>query len=155
MIDRKTLLAPPFAADPPVKLNVPAKTLGLILAILSGISAFFGVLGLLGLLGLSAAALAFGGIFILAVIGFAISVAGGILTAWGGFQMYKLNREGKALAIYGLILGVIGSLVAAIGGSGGLVGWFIGALISFLIYYLVVISRFPGDPPLEPSQPTS
>lgn len=148
MIDRKTLLAPPFAADPPVKLNISAKTLGLVMAIFAGVSAFFGVLGLLGLLGLSAAAFAFGGILLLAVIGFAISVAGALMTAWGGYRMFKGDREGKALAIYGLVLGVIGNLVSALGGSGDLVGWLIGALIAFVIYYLVVISRFPGEPPL-------
>lgn len=151
MIDRKTLLTPPFAADPPVKLNISAKTLGLVMAIFSGLSAFFGILGLLGILGLSAAAFAFGGILLVAVIGFAISVAGALMSAWGGYQMFQGRREGKALAIYGLVVGVIGNLVSALGGSGDLVGWSIGALIAFVIYYLVVISRFPGDAPLTPT----
>ena len=142
------LLAPSFAADPPVKLNVPAKTLGLILAILGAISAFFGVLGAFALLGLSALATAFGGIFLLAAIGVIVSVIGTIVGAWGGWQMYQEKREGKKFAIYGIALGVVGGLIAAIGGSGTLMGWLVSTLISFVVYYLVVISRFPGDAPL-------
>ena len=148
MIDRKMLLEPSFAANPPVKLNVPAKTLGLVLAILGAIGAVFGLLGILALLGLSAAVVAFVGIFVLAILGTIVGWIGTILSAWGGYQMYKEKREGKATVIYGLVLNVIGSLISALGGSGGLSSWLIGALISFAIYYLVVISRFPGEPPL-------
>jgi len=146
MIDRKTLLEPPFMADPPVKLNIPAKTLGLVLAILGGIAALFGLLAILALLGLSAVAAAFGGIFILAIIGLIISEIGTIVGAWGGWQMFQGKVEGKVLAIYGLLINVAGSLFAAIGGTGGLIGWVFGALVSFVIYYLIVISRFPDDP---------
>lgn len=148
MIDRKMLLEPSFAANPPVKLNVPAKTLGLVLAILGAIGVVFGLLGILALLGLSAAVVAFAGIFVLAIIGMIVGWIGTILSAWGGYQMYQEKREGKAMVIYGLALNVIGSLISTLGGSGGLSGWLIGALISFAIYYLVIISRFPGDPQL-------
>ena len=148
MIDRKMLLEPSFAANPPVKLNVPAKTLGLVLAILGAIGAVFGLLGILALLGLSAAVVAFAGIFILAIIGTIISWIGTLLSAWGGYQMYQEKREGKATVVYGLVLNVVGSLISALGGSGGLFGWLIGACISFAIYYLVIISRFPGEPAL-------
>jgi len=146
MLDQ--LMNPSFAADPPVKLNVPAKTLGLILAILGAIGAFFGILGVFALLGLSALAAAYGGIFILALVGVIISEIGTIVGAWGGYQMYQEKREGKKYAIYGVLLSVVGGLIAAIGGSGGLVGWVISTLISFCIYYLIVISRFPGEAPL-------
>ena len=149
-----SLLAPSFAADPPVKLNVPAKTLGLVLAILGAIGSFFGILGVFALLGLSALAAAYAGIFLLAVVGVIISLIGTIVGTWGGYQMYQEKREGKKLAIYGLVINTIGSLVAAIGGSGGLVGWFVGALIAFVVYYLIVISRFPGEPPLVTTSTT-
>lgn len=145
MLDRKTLLEPPFAADPPVKLNIPAKTLGLVLAILGGISAFFGLLSVFALFGLSALAAAYGGIFILALVGLIVTEAGTIIGAWGGFQMYQGRQAGKLLAIYGLLINVVGGLIAAIGGYGGLVGWAFGALISFVIYYLIVISKFPEE----------
>lgn len=140
-----SLLAPPFAADPPVKLNVPAKTLGLILAILGAIGAVFGILAVLALLGLNAAG--FGGIFLLALIGTIVGAIGTVVGAWGGYQMYQEKREGKKFAIYGLVINTVGSLIAAIGGS-GLVGWIVGALIAFVVYYLIVISRFPGEAPL-------
>lgn len=149
MIDRKMLLSPSFAADPPVKLNVPAKTLGLVLAIVGGIAAVLGLLAVLALLGLGAVAgVAFGGIFILAILGAIIGEIGTILGAWGGYQMYQEKHEGKATVIYGLVLNVVGSLIGALGGSGGLTGWLVGALVTFAIYYIVIISRFPGEPPL-------
>ena len=153
MIDLKILLAPPFAADPPVKLNISAKTLGLVLAILGGISAFFGLLAVFALLGVSALAAAYGGIFILALIGLIVTEIGTIIGAWGGFQMYQGKQAGKLLAIYGILINVVGSLLATIGGSGGLAGLIVGALISFVIYYLIVISRFPGEPPLVATTP--
>ena len=144
----ETLLAPPFAADPPIKLNVPAKTLGLILAILGAISAFFGILGVFALLGLSAIVVAYSGIFLLAVIGVIVGEIGSIVGAWGAYRMYKEDRDGKRLAIYGVLLNVVGSLIAAVGGSGSLIGWIFGALISFVVYYLIVISRFPAELPV-------
>jgi hypothetical protein len=150
MPDRNTLLAPPFAADPPVKLNISAKTLGLVLAILGAIGAVFEVLALLGLGALLAVV---GGIFALALVGMIIGLIGTILSAWGGYQMYQLKSDGKVLVIYGLIVNVIGTLIASFGGSGTLVGWLVGALIAFAIYYFVVISRFPGEPPLVDNTP--
>lgn len=146
MIDRKTLLEPPFMADPPVKLNISAKTLGLVLAILGGISAFFGLLAVFALLGVSALAAAYGGIFIVALLGLIVAEIGTVIGAWGGYQMYQGKQEGKLLAIYGLIINVVGSLLVTIGGHSGVVGWVFGALVSFVIYYLIVISKFPGEP---------
>lgn len=156
----ESLLAPPFAADPPVKMNVPAKTLGLILAILGAIGALFGILGVFALLALSMLKAAMGptgpGILLLVVIGVIILEIGTVGGAWGGYQMYQEKREGKKLAIYGVLINVVGSLIAATGGvgwsdTGPLFTFVIGPLISIpfvIIYYLVVISRFPGEAPL-------
>jgi hypothetical protein len=144
------LLNPSFMKDPPVKLDIPAKTLGLICAILAGISTFFGVIGLLGVSALTAVA----GTGALFMVGSVINVIGSALLAWGGYKMYQGDRDGKRLAIYGLAASAIGSLIAAVG-SGGLVGWIVNVAILFVIYYLVVISRFEGDPKLvsTPAQP--
>jgi hypothetical protein len=150
----ETLLDPPFAKDPPVKLNVPAKTLGLVYAIIGAISALlglFGIFALLGLSGLAVATGAFAGIFWLAVIGVIIGEVGTVIAAWGGYQMYQLKREGKRLVIYGLAVNVVGSLVGSLGGAGDLAGWIVGTAIAFVLYYLVIISRFPGEPPLVPA----
>jgi uncharacterized membrane protein YfcA len=137
------LLNPSFMKDPPVKLDIPAKTLGLVCAILAGISTFFGVIALLGVSALTAVA-GTGPTFL---VGNVINVIGSALMAWGGYKMYQGDRDGKRLVIYGLVASAIGSLIASLG-SGGLVGWIVNAAILFVIYYLVVISRFEGEPKL-------
>jgi hypothetical protein len=137
------LLNPSFAKDPPVKLDIPAKTLGLVCAILAGISTFFGVIGLLGVSALAGVA----GTGALFLVGSVINVIGSALVAWGGYKMYQGVRDGKRLVIYGLVASAIGSLIAALGDL-GLAGWIVNAVILFVIYYLVVISRFEGDPKL-------
>ena len=50
------LLNPSFMKDPPVKLDIPAKTLGLVCAILGAIGTVFGLFGLLGISALGAVA---------------------------------------------------------------------------------------------------
>ena len=144
------LLNPSFMKDPPVKLDIPAKTLGLICAILAGISTLFGVIGLLGLSAFAAVA----GNGALFMVGTLINVIGSALVAWGGYKMYQADRDGKRLAIYGLVASAVGSLIVALG-SGGLVGWIVNVAILFAIYYLIVISRFEGDPKLAttPARP--
>lgn len=137
-----SLMDPPWAKDPPVKLDIPAKTLGLVLAILGGIGTVFGVLGLLGV---SAFAAAVGGGLL--VIGTLIGLIGTAMGAWGGYQMYQGDRRGKRLAVYGLIVSALGSLIAALA-SADLGGWIVNALLSFAIYYLVIISRFEDEPKL-------
>ena len=159
------LTDPPFAADPPIKFNVNAKILGLVIGILALISAVLGLVGLLGALTLlntvtnltnacNAVGVSCGpsGIFFLALIGFLLVVAGDILGAVGGFRMYNFNREGKDQVIYGLALTVVGAVVEVIGYSAGFVGSLIFSIIvSVVIWYLVVISRFPGEAPLVSS----
>lgn len=144
------LLNPSFANNPPVKLDIPAKTLGLVCAILAGISTFFGVIALLGVSALTAVA----GTGALFLVGTVINVIGSALVAWGGYKMYQGDRDGKRLVIYGLVASAIGSLIAALGNL-GLAGWIVNAVILFVVYYLVVISRFEGDPKLvsTPAQP--
>jgi hypothetical protein len=146
----ETLMDPPFAKDPPVKLNISAKTLGLVYAILGGIAALFGLFGLLALFGfgtLAGAAAILPGIFWLAALGAIISEIGTVISAWGGYQMYQLRRDGKRVAVYGIVINAVGGLVSSLG-TGGIFGWVIGLCIAFVLYYLVIISRFPDEPPL-------
>jgi hypothetical protein len=149
------LLHPPFESDPPVKFNINAKTLGLVYAILAGIGALFGLVGVFATFGLSAlgAALGVTQIFILVVAGAVIGEIGTIMVAWGGYQMYQDKPEGKRMAILGLAVRVLGGLVAAVGGLNpfGLFAWIVGTAVTFCFYYLVVISRFPGEQPLVAS----
>ena len=140
------LLNPSWAKDPPVKIDIPAKTLGLIYAILGAIGTVFGVIGLLGLSVLAAVANT-GALY---VVGSFVGLIGEALMAWGGYKMYQGVRDGKRLVIYGLVANAVGSLVAALGNL-GLGGWVVNALILFVLYYLVIISRFEGEPKLVAS----
>jgi hypothetical protein len=159
-----TLLDPPFAANPPVKLNVNAKILGLVLGILALIAALF--VGLIGGL-LSIFSLAAGGFGGLWLIGTLIALVGYIMSTIAGFQMYGGNRAGKNLMIYGLLVLFAGAVVGAIGRivaysgiigfgagyalGGAIVGLILDVIIYGILYYLVVVSRFPGDVPLVAS----
>src|SRR5487761_1326725 len=96
------LTNPPFAANPPVKMNVNAKTLGLVLLILGAIGILLGLFGLLGLF-------AFCGNYgyltscslpILWLLGSLIGLAGAVLGAIGAYRMYQLNPQGKEWVIY-------------------------------------------------------
>jgi hypothetical protein len=135
------LLNPSFAKDPPLKLDIPAKTLGLVLAILGGIGA---VLGVLGLIGVSAFAASVGGLLVIATL---VTLIGTAVGAWGAWQMYQEDRRGKRLVIYGLVISVIGGLISVLAGT-GLGGWILNTLFAFAIYYLVVISRYEDEPKL-------
>src|SRR2546428_1242227 len=97
-----TLVTPPFANDPPVKVNFDSKVVGLVVAILAGLGALLSLLALLGLLGASAVAgSAFAGIFFLALIGVLVNLVADVMAAIGGWQMYQGNASGQRLAVYG------------------------------------------------------
>ena len=145
-LDRDTLLSPSFAEDPPVKLNVNARTLGLVIAILAGLGLLFELIGLLGLLSLGAAVAGtvFGGIVFLAVVGIVVDLAAAGLSLIGGWQMHQGRRDGKNLVIYGLVVGFIGEIVVGLGYA-SIANAFVGLIILAIVYYLVVISRFPDE----------
>ena len=164
------LTDPPFAANPPVKINVNARILGLVIGILATIGAILGLIGLFAVFGFCTS---FGisisgcGFPILWLLGAILGLAGDILAAIGGYRMYQLNRAGKEQVIYGLALALLGALLGLVGniiaysgligvGFGGAVifGFIIDVIIYFIIYYLVVVSRFPGEAPLAPGAGT-
>jgi len=162
------LTDPPFATDPPVKMNVDAKILGLVIGIIAVIFAVFGLIGLIAVFGactIAGVTISGCGFPILWLLGSIVVLAAEIAAAVGGFRMYQLNREGKNLVIYGLALGAVGALLFLVGqiifysgyaglggGYGGAIAYFIiYVIVYFVIYYLVVISRFPGDAPLAPT----
>jgi hypothetical protein len=142
------LMAPAFMKNPPVKLDIPAKTLGLVYAILGALGVLFGLFGLFAALGLSAVATAVGvgGVWILLLIGGLVSLVGTALAAWGGYKMYQGDHAAKRTVVMGLVISLIGGLISALGTfGGGLPGWIISALITFVLYYLVIISRFSDE----------
>jgi len=144
----QALLNPSFAKDPPVKLNISAKTLGGVYALLGAIAAVVGLVGVLGLLGVGSylAYVGVGGLIFLVALGNLISVIGTGMAAWGGYRMYQEDHDGKRVVIYGLALSVVGGFVAALGTfGGGILGWIISLAITFVLYYLVIISRFDNE----------
>jgi hypothetical protein len=159
------LTDPGFAANPPVKVNVNARVLGLVIGILATIGAVLSLIGLFAIFGFCTS---FGitvsgcGFPIIWLLGTVVGLAGEIMAAIGGFRMYQLNREGKVQVIYGIALAFLGALIGLVGnlvaysgligvGFGGAVifGFIVDVIIYGVIYYLVVVSRFPGDAPLN------
>jgi hypothetical protein len=150
----ETLLHPPFEADPPVKLNVSAKTVGLITAILSGIGILLYLAGIGVVTAIGSQETVLGiptgvhpGILVVALLGLLAGMLADALALFGGYRMYEENPEGKRLVIYGLAVSAVASIVFDIGTAR--VGGFIFTLVvNFIIYYIVIISRFPNEAPL-------
>ena len=141
-----TLVNPPFANDPPVKVNLDAKVVGLVVAILAGLGALLSLLAVLGLLGAGAVAgSTFAGIFFLALIGVLVNLVADVMAAIGGWQMYQGNESGKRLAIYGLALAFAAQLVQMIGF--GSAGGILGLILLAIVYYAIVVSRYPSQAP--------
>jgi hypothetical protein len=165
-----SLVDPPFAKDPPVKVNVNAKTLGLVLLILGAIGILIDALALIGILGFCGTYSIYGGcnLPILWLLGDLIGLAAVIIGTIGAYRMYQLDPEGKQWVVYGLVLGIVGAVVTLIGnytaysgligigaGGGVIFGLIIDLIIYGILYYLVVVSRFPGQAPLSPPAATS
>lgn len=147
-LDLNTLVNPPFAQDPPVKLNIDARILGIVCVVIGTLGALF---ALLAILALGAFVTVYGqsGVFALALVGSLVTIVAGAMAAVGGWRMYQGNAEGKRLVIYSLAINVVGQIVTGIGQArlGGLILYLI---VIAIIYYLVVISRFTQAPPPAP-----
>jgi hypothetical protein len=139
-----TLVNPPFANDPPVKLNLDAKVVGLVVGILGALGALLSFFGLIGLLGVTAAA-AFAGIFFLALIGLLVNLVADVMCAIGGWRMYQGDASGKRLVIYGLAIAFVAEIILAIGLSIG--SAIVQLVVLAVIYYIVVVSRYPDKAP--------
>ena len=159
------LTNPRFADDPPIKLRVDAKVLGLVIGILSIVATVAWILvsvtGLWVVGTINAYCSAFAqpgtscgttsGIFALGLIGFLLVVAGYLLAAFGGFRMFAMVHTAKRLAIYGSALAIAGGVIAAIGYGGFVSVLILDVVLGLLVYYLIVISRFPDEDPLIPA----
>lgn len=155
------LTNPPFAADPPLKWNINARILGLVIGILAALGALLGLISLFTIFGFCSGLYGCG-FPVIWLFGSVVGLAGEVLAAIGGFRMYNRDREGKDLVIYGIVLAVVGSFINLIGsvlaysglgiafGGAAVFGFIVGLAIDVLIYYLVVISRFPHEQPLGP-----
>lgn len=160
-----SLTDPRFAADPPIKIPVDARVLGLVIGILS-------IVGAIAWLIVSAAGLfvvgsvnpycsgfapsgancGTSGIFALGLIGFIVVVAGYLLSALGGFRMFAMIRTAKRQAIYGLVPEVVGGILAVIGYGGFLSVLIFDVVLAVIVYYLIVVSRFPDEIAVPPDE---
>lgn len=141
----ETLVNPPFAKDPPVKMELDAKLVGIVLAILAALSILYGLSALFLILGFGSLLAAYSGFFALAFIAVVVGLVGDVMALIGGWQMYQARPEGKRLAIYGVALAFIGALISMVAFSFG--SGFVQLIILALIYYAIVVSRFPGSQP--------
>ncbi len=161
------LVDPPFAKDPPVKMNVNAKTLGLVLLILGVLGLLLAALALIAIIGFCGGGNAIYGtacsLPVIWLLGDLIGLAALVIGTIGAYRMYQGNPEGKLWVIYGLIGRVIAAVISLVGnysaysnlsastGAGAVFGLVIDLAICFIVYYLVVVSRFPGQAPLTAS----
>ncbi|MGA9112277.1 MAG: hypothetical protein WB802_00560 [Candidatus Dormiibacterota bacterium] len=165
-----------LTTNPPLKVNVPAKTYGLVLGILAVLGAigaliatiaaftFSATIGSLATsvcnydhsIGLSPAGCNLATGSSIAGLGELVVLVAMVLGAWGGFQMYQGVHRGRALLAYAMALAVVGQLVYLIlWGIGAAIAFFIVYLIVYaVIYYFLVISRFPDEAPLVPAAAT-
>lgn len=159
-----SLTDPAWGESPPLKVNVDSRVLGLVIGILSLVAGLAWLL--VSITGLwivgsvnpycssfvqeGSSCGSTSGIFALGLIGFLLVVAGYLLSAVGGFRMFAMVHEAKSQAIYGLLLGVIGGLIATIGYGGFLSVLIFDVVLAVVVYYLIVVSRFPDEEPLLP-----
>ena len=140
----ETLVNPPFANDPPVKMELDAKVVGIVVAILAAISILFGLSALFVILGFGSL-LAYSGLFALAFVAVAVGLVADVMAVIGGWQMYQASPAGKRLAIYGVALAFIAALISVVAFSFG--SGLVQLIILALVYYAIVVSRFPGSQP--------
>jgi hypothetical protein len=153
------LYNPPFMANPPLKFNVPAKWVGLVVLILSA-------LGLLGnllstLLGTVIGAIgSIGGnpFLLLLAVSAIVGIIGNVYGIMGGWKMFQENPAGRNQAITGYAIGIGAGLIGVFSNLthpavlvAGIVGWIVGVAIAAVGWYILLMCRFPGDPMWEPA----
>ena len=148
------IVNPPFRNDPPLKINVTARVMGIIALVL-------GILGALFLLALLPVVVFVSHVandlctiyndcaptsYPLATVGVLVGIVGVIAQIVGGIWMMNGQVKGRALLVYALIIGVVGNLFVTINYGGGTS--IFGIIVDLVVYYFLVIARFPGEAPL-------
>ncbi len=137
------LVNPPFATNPPIRLSVDARFIGLTVAILAGL---LGLLGMYDILLLFNAGFksSYAATWILLFVDTVVNLVADAMGLIGGWRMFKRDPSGKRLAIYGLALAFIVQALLGLGFGTGLssIVWLV---LLAMLYYAVVVSRFAGD----------
>ena len=154
------LVKPPFAERPPIRLSVNSRLLGLVLTALGIVAAVFSLLFVFGVSSLCSG-LVLCSFPTVDVAGTVLLTAGWVVMTIGVVMMLTLPGGGRAVAVYGLVVAVAGDLVSLIGnvvfvganplyyrlGAGSIVIFLFWLVAAALLYYAVVTSRPPGQPP--------
>ena len=139
----EALVNPPFASDPPIKISLDARIIGLVIAVLSALVGLLVLLTLLALLGIGYQA-SYGSIFILDLVDVLLNLLADALGLIGGIQMLRGNAAGRRLVVYGLALAFVMQVALGLGfGTGA--SAIVTLVLLVILYYAVVVSRFPGE----------
>jgi hypothetical protein len=156
------LVRPPFAERPPIRVNLDARLLGLVLTILGIVAAVVSLLFVLGVSSLCNG-LVLCSFPTLDVAGTVLLTAGWVVMTVGVVMMLTLPgvAGSRAVAVYGLVLAAAGDVLSLVGnivfvganslyyrlGDGSIVIFVFWLVVSAILYYLVVTSRPAGEPP--------
>ena len=157
------LVRPPFAARPPIQLDLDARLLGLVLTVLGIVAAVVSLLYVVGVSNLCNG-LVLCSVPTVNVAGTVLLTAGWVVMTVGVVMMLTRTGQGRAVAVYGLVLAAAGDVVSLVGnivfvganslyyrlGAGSIVIFLIWLVVATVLYYLVVTGRFAGEPP-EPA----
>jgi hypothetical protein len=137
------LVNPPFATDPPFKISIDARIIGLVIAILSALVGLLVFLTLLALLGVGYQS-SYGSLYVLDLVDVVLNLIADALGLIGGIQMLRGNPGGRRLVVYGLALAFIIQVALGLGFGTG-VSAIVTLVLLVVLYYAVVVSRFPGE----------
>jgi uncharacterized membrane protein len=164
------LVRPPFADNPPIKLNLDARVLGLVLMILGIAATLTSLLFVVGVSNLCNNDLPLCSFPTVDVLGAVILLAGWLAATIGFALMYTLSPAGRVWAVYGLIVVVVGDILALVGnilfvsanslyysfGTGAIAIFVFWLVVGAVFYYLVVTSRSAGESsPVPPAPPSA
>ena len=141
-----SLVNPPFATNPPIKLSVDAKFIGLavaILALLVGLPGLYNLLVLFNALNAGLQSINVG-VWLLLFVDIVLNLVADVMALIGGWRMFKRDPAAKRLAIYGLALAFLVQALLGLGFGTGLSS-IVPLVILAMLYYAVVVSRFSGD----------
>jgi hypothetical protein len=142
-LDRETLLRPPFAENPPFKVDVDEKMAGAIAAVAAAVGLAGGAQALIFYLGIASVYAQFLGTggTTLAIIVVLVEGIAEAMVVYGGFRMFQGQRSGREIAVYGLAIDLVAHLIPTYDYSPVGVGALVSYVVIVAVYYLLVVSR--------------
>ena len=141
-----SLVNPPFATNPPIRISVDAKYIGLAVAILAlpfALANSYNLVVLLSALNSGIQSINVG-IWLLFFVDIVLTLVAAVMALIGGWRMLRRDPAGKRLAIYGVGLAFLVEALIGLGFGTGLSS-IVRLVILAMLYYAVVVSRFAGE----------